>query len=827
MKNKEKNKFHLSSFSSSSFVFSSPFDLRFGVRVLLKKPFFTVIAIAMLALGIGATTAIFSVVQAVLLRPLPFAEQERLAVIWKSDAATNHPFVEVSIPEFNDWRSQTQVFEHLAAMTTTVQGYDFALTGRGEPVQLQSARVTADFFQTLGVRPALGRAFTADEDRVGMGGTVIISHRLWQSRFNSAPDLVGQTISLDGGSFTVIGVMPAEFQFPNGVDLWAPLAATSDKSIVDDRQYGFLQIVGRLKPSVTRKQAQAELDTIIRRIAVEHPETKASGHHAVITPLATYLTGDAQTALYLLLAATALLLLIACANISNLLLARATARRKEMAVRFALGATRGRIVRQLMIESLLLAITGGGLGVLLALWLIDPLTKLAPMDIPRIEAVQINAMVLLFTCGLTLLAAFVCGLAPALIASKININEALIAGSRVGGERRGDRMRNALVVAEIAITLMLLIGSGLISRSFLNLRRVDFGFNPDHVLTFQLRLHGPKYREIEKSRDFFRELIERLEAQPGVVAAGAVLLRPLEGIVGWDVGYLTDGQSEDEIRRNAVLNCESVTPHYFRSMGIPLKAGREFTEQDNEHAPQVAIITETMARRIFAPGVDAVGKRIKLGGQGWRTIIGVAGDARYRGLRDMRWDVYVPYMQFPIPVLYVTVRTTSDPTSFIAVARREVAALGPDQAITGLTTMEQLVSAALARPRFNALLLNLLSALAGILAVMGIYGVVSYSVTQRTQEIGIRLALGAQAGDVLRLIIGRGMALAIGGVGSGIAASLALTWLMQGLLFGVSAIDPLTFAVTALPLAAVALLACYIPARRAAKVDPLIALRED
>ncbi|HXG68907.1 MAG TPA: ABC transporter permease, partial [Blastocatellia bacterium] len=728
-------------------------------------------------------------------------------------------------------------------------GFGYTLTGLDEPMQIEAARVSADFFPTLGVRPMLGRAFTADEDRPGAAGAVVISHRLWQSRFNSDPNLVGRMITFsDGGmeaafeaalnpnkvgqtgipndiGLMVVGVMPAEFEFPKGVDAWMPLSAVSGKWAVENR-VGFLQVVGRLKPSVTREQAQAELDTIIKQIAAAHPETQASGQRAVITPMVAHIFGDARPALYLLLAATALLLLIACANIANLLLARATSRRKEIALRAALGAGRSRLARQLMSESLALAVAGGGLGIMLTYWLLDLFASLVPTDIPRIEAVEINVPVLLFTCGLTLLVAFICGLAPSFFASKVNLNEALNAGSsKVGGERRGNRLRGALVVAEIAITLVLLIGAGLISRSFLNLRQVDLGFDPRNVLTFQLQLHGKKYAGIEEARDYFQQLLERLEAQPEVVAAGAILIRPLEGHVGWDVGYAIEGQSPDEAKRNAILNCEAITPHYFRSMGIPLKAGREFTEQDDADAPQVVIVSETMARNVFAPGVDAIGKRIKLGGQPWRTIVGIAGDARYRELKDIRWDVYVPYRQFDFPVTYVTVRTVSDPSSFLPIARREVAALDPNQAITSVMTMEQIVSATLARPRFNALLLNLLAALAAALAAVGIYGVMSYSVTQRTREIGIRVALGAQMSDVMKLVVGQGMRLALVGVLIGLGGAFALTRLMESLLYGVSATDPLTFAAIALLLAGVALLACYLPARRAMKVDPMVALR--
>jgi len=634
-----------------------------------------------------------------------------------------------------------------------------------------------------------------------------------------------QSIRLNDIGFTVIGVMPPEFEFPEGIDLWVPLSSTSGKAMVESR-IGFLQAIGRLKPSVTPDQAQAELDTIISRVAAAHPETKASSERSAVRPLTSHIFGDARTVLYLLLAATALLLVVACANIANLLLARATARRREIALRAALGAGRARIIRQLMSESVMLALAGGVLGILLAYWLLDLLINLAPADIPRIRAVEINTTVLLFTLGITALAAMIFGLAPALTISKVNLNEALSSSSaRIGGERRGNRLRSGLVIAQIAVALVLLIGAGLIFQSLLNLQRVDPGFDPQNALTFQLQLHGQKYPDVEKTRGYFQQLIERIEAQPGVVAAGASVIRPLSGPIGSFARFATEGQSPDEVMRNPIVNTEAITPHYLRSMGIPLKAGRDFTQQDTSDAPKVIIISESMARTIFAPDIDPLGKRINLGGQGLCNIVGIASDARLRELKTSQWNVYIPYRQSASVLTYVTVRTSSDSMSFVAMARREVAALDSDQAVMSVTTMEEILSNAIARPGFNALLLGLLSILAALLAVIGIYGVVSYSVTERTNEIGIRIALGARASDVLGLVIRQGMTMAIVGIGAGLMIAFALTRLMSSLLYGVSATDPITFVIIALLLAVVALLACYIPARRAARVDPMEALR--
>ncbi|HLM55877.1 MAG TPA: ABC transporter permease [Pyrinomonadaceae bacterium] len=805
-------------------------DLLYGARAFRKNPGFALVAALTLGLGIGANTAIFSVVEAVLLRPLPFAAQDRLMVLWKRDLTANQELVELSIPEFNDWRAQTDSFESLAAMPTSVYGYGYVLGDGGEPLQVESARVSADFFDVLGARPALGRAFTPEDDRPGAARVAVISQRLWRERFNSDPGLVGRTITLNQTGFEVVGVMPAGFEFPRGADIWSPLSANIGGGALQNRQAVFLQAVGRLKPGATREQAEAELNTIIGRVAAAHPETEAAGHRVVLTPLVEYVFGSARLALWMLLAATGLLLAVACANVANLLLARATARRREMAVRAALGAGRLRLARQLFAESLLLASAGGALGVALAYGLIDLLVAFAPADIPRMEGVGVSGVVLAFSLGVTLLTAFAFGLVPAVTASKVNLAETLGEGGKGSGGRKGNRLRAALVVAEVAVTCVLLVGAGLVLRSFVKLQQVDAGFDTENVLTFQLRLHGQRYPDREAVREFYRQLLERLEAQPGVLAAGAVLIRPLEGSIGWDVPYATEGQTPEEAKRNRVPNFEVVTPHYFRSVGLPLKAGREFTEADDEEAPKVAVVSEAMARAAFPAGANPVGRRIRLfdpsdSDTALHTVVGVVGDARYRDVRDARWDVYVPYRQFNFPVRYVTVRTASDPALFADVVRREVAALDPAQAVAALKTTSQLFSENVARPRFNTLLLALLSLLAALLAAVGIYGVMSYAVRQRTHEIGIRLALGAQPRDVLRMVVRQGMALALAGILGGLLAAAAATRLLSGLLYDVSAFDPLTFSSTALTLTFVALLASYLPARRATKVDPTEALR--
>ena len=805
-------------------------DLRYGVRGLLKRPGFAAVVVLTLALGVGANSAIFSIVYAVLLRPLPFPEQERLVVAWEKDTTANTPFVELSVAEVRDWQAQNQSFTSLAAMPTTVYGYGYVLTGRGDPVQLESARVSGSFFSILGAHAALGRVFDENDDQVNGPNVVVLSDRLWRERFNSDAHVVGQTITLNQQGFTVIGVMPANFEFPKGVDLWKPLLTSMDPRMVENRGAIYLQVVGRLKPGVTLSQAEAELNTIIARVATQHPEAKADGYRVVLTPLSDYLFGNAKPALWALFAATGLLLLIASANIANLLLARATSRRKELAVRVALGASRRQLIRQLLSESLALALCGGLTGVLLAYWLVELLKAIAPSDIPRLEDVRINGVVLLVSLLCTLVTIAVFGLLPALSASRFNLNETINeASGRLTNTRGGNRLRGMLVVGEVAMTVVLLAGATLVLRSFVNLARVPLGFDPHQVLSMQLRLTGNKYRAVEARREFFRQLVERVEAQPGVIAASGVLIRPLEGTVGWDLDYAIEGQSLDEARKNAISNYEAVTPDYFRTFRIPLKAGRGFEAQDRAGNPRVVIISQSMAERFFGSPAGAIGKRLKLDPadpeEPWLSIIGVAGDVRYRELQTSRLDLYIPHAQSTPGLNHFAVRTTMDPAQALALVRREVAALDPNQAVSRVASMDELAAAQLARPRFNAVLLNWLAALAMLLAALGIFGVMTYAVAQRTNELGLRIALGAQPGNIMTLVLRQGMKLASLGVCLGLIGAVSITRWLASLLYGVSATDPLTFVlITSLPMI-VAALACWIPARRATRVDPMVALR--
>ncbi|HXU35133.1 MAG TPA: ABC transporter permease [Blastocatellia bacterium] len=805
-------------------------DLRYGIRMLLRHKAFTALAVLTLALGIGANTAIFSVVYAVLLRPLPFPAQEQLFVAWKKDTTTKSPLVELSVAEFQDWELQSQSFDGLAVMPTTVYGYGYILTGNGGPVQLESSKVTSDFFPLLRVQPALGRVFDETDERPSSARVAVLSDHLWRERFNADPQIIGQSITLTQQATTVIGVMPANFEFPKGADLWLPLRAAMNPRTLENRGAVFLQAIGRLKPGVTLEQAEAELNTIIARVAAQHPETEAEGQRVVITPLPEFLFGNSRPALWLLLAGTAMLLLIAAANTANLVLARATVRRREFAVRAALGASPIRIIRQLLSESFLLAGCAGVCGVLLAYWLISLLLFVAPGDIPRIAEISLNTPALGFSVLITLAAAFLFGLTPALTSSRLNLNKTLSeGGARMSGERSGIRTRSALIVAEVAMTVVLLTGTALVLRSFVNLTRINLGFDPHGVLTMQLRLTGPKYVKPEPRREFYRQLVDKLEAQRGVMAASAVLIRPLEGTVGWEMSYGSETQSPDEARQNAPANFEVITPDYFRTFGIALIAGREFSSEDRLETERVVIISESMARNLFGSAEDAVGKRLKFDPSSpeepWRSVIGVASDVRYRKLQSVRFDLYVPLAQGMAGINHFAVRASGDSNALLATVREAVAEIDPTQAVTSVATMEQLVATNLARPRFSALLLNWLSGLALFLAAIGIYSVVAYSVAQRTGEIGVRIALGAQSNDISKLVIGQGMRPVLLGICIGLIVSFALTRLIATLLFGVSPTDPLTFGLVAATLTLAAMFACWLPARRATKVDPLEALR--
>ncbi len=788
-------------------------DLRYGVRMLLKHKGFTLIAIITLALGIGANTAIFSVVNAVLLRPLPFPEPERIVRLWESHPPTNLPQFSAAFPNFLEWRSQNRVFAQMAAYRED----GFNLMAGDEPKRATGARVTMDFFSTLGVLPARGRAFLPQEDAPGGERVVILSHTLWQQAFGGDQQLVGRRVNVDGQPHTVVGIMPPGFHFPQQeVELWLPYALDPQSS----RAAHFLRVIGRLRPGATIEQARAEMETIAVRLEQAYPDTN-KGWRVFMLPLHEAISGQMQRPLYVLLGAVLFVLLIACANVANLLLSRNAAREREIAIRSALGAGRGRILRQLLTESLLLAMAGGAVALLFAAWGVKLLTTLGPRDIPRLSEAAIDNRALGFTLAVSLLTGLIFGLAPAWQRTRLNLNAALKDGARtVGGG--GQRLRQSLVVTEIAFALLLLIGAGLMLKSFARLQQVTPGFDPERCLTMEINLSPTKYARAEQRTAFMQQALERLKALPGVEFAGATHRLPLRGNSG--MGFQIEGRPAPPSGQSLNANFRLITPDYFRAMGTPLVAGRTFTEEEAWQRPSAVIINQALARRYW-PDEDPLGKRIKSGGQEnpWLTIIGIAADVKESGLNsDTEGGLYVPNVASRMTLV---LRTGPEPLSLAAAVSAELRRIDPEQAVSGISTLEQLMNETVAQPRFNTLLLALFALLALLLAAVGIYGVISYAVAARTQEIGIRMALGAQASDVLKLVVGQGMKPVAIGLGLGLIAALGLTRWLKTLLFGVEATDPLTYAVISALLALVALLACYLPARRATRVDPLIALR--
>jgi putative ABC transport system permease protein len=796
-------------------------DIRYGIRVMLKSRGFTVAAVLALALGIGANTAIFSVVNGVLLRPLPYPDPERIITVWQNLETRGGPKLEYTSPaDFKDWKEQSEAFEHMAAFA----GWGPTLTGQAEPEQLRGAAVSYDMFSVLGIEPALGRSFNEEEDRAGAEPVVILSNGLWRRRFGADPSLVGKTISLSGDSYTVIGITPPGFKFPinNRAEIWRPLSPMLRSSC--QRGCVVLRVMARLKPGVSLERARSEMGAIASRIEQENPSTNKDVGVSLV-PLHEYVVGDMRAAVYVLFGAVSLVLLIACANVANLILARAASRSKEIAIRTALGARRGRIVQQLLTESLLLAIIGGALGLLLAFWMVDILVTFSPEGTPRTDEISIDGRVLAFSFGTALLTGLVFGLVPALQASKPDLNTSLKEGGKgTQAGSQGRRARSILVVSEIALALMLLIGAGLLMKSFALLQGVDPGFNPKNVLTVDIGLPKANYLEPQKIVAFYAELLDRVKTLPGVQSVGAISNLPLAG-GGTDVSFAIEGRPQPEPGQAPVAWYDSVTSDYFRTMGMRLLKGREFTERDNENAPKVVVISETMADRYF-PGEDPLGKRLQFGQSEFCEIVGVMADVKQFGLEtDARPSMWYSASQIPERAMYVVARTSGDSLSLATAVRNEVWSIDKNLAVANIAPMERIVSESIALPRFILLLVGFFAVVALLLATVGIYGVMSYSVTQRSQEIGIRMALGAQPSDVLKMVVGQAMMLIAIGVAIGLAGAFAVTRLMASLLYGVSATDPATFAIIALILAGVALGAGFVPARRATKVDPMIALR--
>ncbi|HEV2802106.1 MAG TPA: ABC transporter permease [Pyrinomonadaceae bacterium] len=802
-------------------------DVTYGARMLLKRPGFTAVAVLTLALGIGANSAIFSVVNAVLLRPLPYEEAERLVRIGGRDLRrAAEPPGTFSPPDFYDWRARsTNVFEGVAA----IDGWSPSLTGTGEPERIQAAKVSANFFSLLRAAPAAGRTFLTEEERRGNHYVVVLSHGLWQRRFGGDPSIVGRQIELTGEKLTVVGIMPREFQMPRftGYDyeepeLWIPFAPDLANWTRSGRSVD--AGIARLKAGVTIEQAQGEMEQIGRGLQEQYPKSNATATVKVVS-LYEQLVGATRPALLVFVAAVGFVLLIACANVANLLLARSAARQKEIAIRAALGASRVRVVRQLLTESVLLSLVGGALGLLLAMWANDLLLALSAGAIPRIEGAGLDARVLLFTFAVSALTGIVFGLAPALQASKTDLNEMLKDGGRTTyGTTRG-RVRALLVVSEVALSLVLLVGAGLLIKSFARLSAVDPGFDTENVLTMTVFLNGKKYPRDEEHPVFFDAVVERARTLPDVEHVGLVSNLPVSGnfdrISIYPEGQLiAEGEAQDT--EQYMVNAD-----YFGALRIPLREGRIFTSEDRSEAPPAVVVSESTAHN-FWPNESAVGKRIKTGDASnpWLNVVGVVGDVRHYGLdKPANMQIYRPHAQRPSQQMTLVVRTRTEPEAHAGRVREQLWAVDRDQPVYDIKTMREYVADSIAERRFSMLIVAVFALVALLLAVVGVYGVMSYTVAQRTHEIGVRMALGARGTDILKLVIGQGMILALAGVATGILAAFVVTRAMSSLLFGVSALDASIFTAVAVLLASVALLACYIPARRATRVDPLVALR--
>ena len=787
-------------------------DIRYGIRSLLKRPAFTSIAVLTLALGIGANTAIFSVLNAVLLRPLPYADADRVVRI---DETEGRGGMGVSPPNLLDFQQQNHSFENIAGYA----GGSFILTGAGEPLRVQSVNVSPNMFSVLGINPLFGRSFSPADERQGQSQVALIGYGLWQRRFGGEKGLVGRQITLDGKSYSVVGVMPSEFEFPiqtERVEVWVPLSLPEDMSELRGAHY--LDVVGRIKPGVSVPQAHADLEAIAQRISQQFPKL-VSGKVTTV-PLKQDMVGQVQPYLLMLAGAVMLVFLIAAANVTSLMLARAAERQKEIALRTALGASRGRLLRQLLTESLMLSLLGGAGGVLLATWGTDFLLAIAPGDLPRLQSAHIDVSVLLFALAISLICGILLGLIPAWRASAPDLHATLKEGESRSATAPRQSLRKGLVVTEVTLALVLLCGAGLLIKTLWKLNAVDPGFDPEKVLVAEVVLPKTKYRDDARQTAFFQQLLERIKSLPDVESAGGTSNLPLSGT---NMVFLASVEGR---AGSFPASFRAVSQDYFRTMRIPLLKGRWLDDRDTASSQSVVVINQTMARQIW-PGEEPLGKRIKHGfKEQVAEVVGVIGDVKYAGLdQQTKPEMYAPFAQRSWPFMRIVVRTKSDPMNLAAAIRNEAQAIDKDQPIDKLTTMSSVVSASIATRRFYMQLLGTFAALAFILAAVGIYGVVSYSVTQRTREIGIRVALGAKRSDVLRLVLAEGFRLTIFGVALGLAGAFAATRVLTNLLFEVKPTDPMTFIGLSMLLLAVALLASYIPARRATKVDPLVALR--
>jgi putative ABC transport system permease protein len=800
-------------------------DLRYGMRTLANNRGFTAVAVISLALGIGANTAIFSVVNAILLKSLPYAQPDRIVLVWGYSPSEGHYRSQVSATDVADWRSQNSVFEDVA----TYQSLRPTLSGIGDAERIPGMGIGDGYFNIIGAEPLLGRDFTVEEQIDGKDDVIILGYGLWQSRFGSDPNVVGTKVLLNSRPHTIVGVMPASLRsLPTTLidapaEFYRPVGENYDE---DSRSGRHLRAIARLKPGVSLEQAQAEMNVIAGRLEQEHPMHN-SGYGVRLATLPEDTVGGLRPTLLMLLGAVVFVLLIACANVGNLLLARSTARQKEIAIRAALGATRIRLMRQFLTESVLLALVGGALGLLLAVWGTSLIESIGSQVSPLLKGVAIDTRVLAFTIVISILTGIVFGLAPALHLSSVDLNESLKEGSR-GSSAGRNPLRSALVVSEVALALVLLVCAGLMIKSVMRLRDVSPGFNPTKLLTMNVSLPSAKYPKGADRNVFFTKMVDRLGALPGVEAAELTSVLPFSGNFDGRGLAIEDHPKPRGEEISVDLYIES--PGYVRAMAIPLIKGRELSEQDIDTTPNVALINQTMAQQLW-PNDEPLGKRIKFPGseknpQPWRTIVGVVGDVNQYALdRKPPMQIYLPEAQYPTSSMSLVVRTPGEPSGTIAAIRSEIRGMDPDQAVFNIATMESLMSDSISLRRFSMALLMIFAAVALALAAVGIYGVISFAVTQRTHEIGIRVALGARGTDILRLVVTHGMILTVCGVGIGLVAAAGLTRFLQTLLFGVSATDPATFVVIALLLTGVALGACFVPARRATKVDPMVALR--
>jgi putative ABC transport system permease protein len=800
-------------------------DIRYAVRRLFRTPGFTSVAVLTLALGIGANSAIFSVVNGVLLSPLPYADPDRLVGLYHLSEGRR---AVMSGPNFWDVRRTSQSLEDAAAFTR----YRTILTGRGEAVRLDAAEVSANLFDLLGVQPIAGRNFRPEESEPAKNKVVILGHGLWQQRFGGAADIIGQTITIDGVALEIVGVMPEGFSFPAGRGLWTPIEYTNAFTSTQ-RGAWYLTVIGRAKRGVPLEQVTAEVETIGRQLAAQYPDHN-DGVAITAMPLLEAMVGDVRRAVLMLLGAVGFVLLIACVNVANLLLARAAARETEMAVRAALGAGRARLMRQLFTESVILSLLGGGVGLLLAVWGVDLLIAMQPAGIPRLETVRVDGVVIAFTLAATLVTAVVFGLVPAYQSTRSAIAGTLKeAGRGALTSRSATRLRGALVIAETALAVMLLAGAGLLIKSFTNLASVDPGFEAGRALTFELSLPEARYADEPKQIGFFDELLPRLRSLPGVQDAGAVLSLPLSG-ASLVLTFEVSGRPPVPPSQQPAMQVRVATPEYFGAIGIPLKRGRMFDARDRQGAPPVVLLTEAAARQYF-PGEDPIGRTITLGwgrGEGkprvGGQVVGIIGDVKDSGLDEADPpQLYVAFHQWPVQSMSVVMKTSVPPESLTDAVRREVSAVDANVPAGNIRTLEQIVARSISQPRFYMALLTAFAAVALLLAAIGIFGVLSYAVAQRTREIGIRMALGAQARTVLGIVIRQALGLACAGVAIGIAAAWFLSETLAALLFGTSPRDLATFALVAAALVVVALVASYVPARRATRVDPIVALRAE